>query len=102
MVFASSAHAIQFAIFHRRLWRFLVDGGRSAHQHMVTLEVRVSNETAQALYRKYGMTVTGKRKKYYSDNGEDAFIMSTPVLTSAEYQRLMQELKIKLFTRLSS
>ena len=79
----------------------LIDQATELGAHMVTLEVRVSNETAQALYRKYGMTVAGKRKHYYSDNGEDAFIMSTPTLTSAEYQRLMQELKTNLFTRLS-
>jgi ribosomal-protein-alanine N-acetyltransferase len=79
----------------------LIDQATELGAHMVTLEVRVSNESAQALYRKYGMMVTGKRKKYYSDNGEDALIMSTPTLTSAEYQRLIQELKTNLFTRLS-
>ncbi len=70
--------------------------------NIVTLEVRVSNLSAQSLYRKYGFEVTGTRKKYYSDNGEDAFIMSTPPVTTAEYQRLIQELKDKLSTRLLS
>jgi ribosomal-protein-alanine N-acetyltransferase len=79
----------------------LIDQAAEQGAHIVTLEVRVSNETAQALYRKYGMAVMGKRKRYYSDNGEDALIMSTPTLTSAEYQRLMQEVKTKLFARLS-
>lgn len=41
----------------------------------MTLEVRKSNEAAQALYFKYGFTVEGCRKGYYSDNGEDAIIM---------------------------
>jgi ribosomal-protein-alanine N-acetyltransferase len=40
-----------------------------------TLEVRVSNLTAQALYRKLGFVVTGRRKRYYQDNGEDALLM---------------------------
>lgn len=41
----------------------------------ITLEVRVSNDVAQNLYRKFGFTAAGKRPKYYSDNQEDALIM---------------------------
>ena len=40
-----------------------------------TLEVRVSNEQAQNLYRSLGFISVGKRKRYYEDNGEDAFLM---------------------------
>ncbi len=40
-----------------------------------TLEVRVSNERAQNLYRSLGFMSIGKRKKYYEDNNEDAFLM---------------------------
>ena len=40
-----------------------------------TLEVRVSNERAQNLYRSLGFVSIGKRKKYYEDNNEDAFLM---------------------------
>lgn len=40
-----------------------------------TLEVRVSNERAQNLYRGLGFVSVGKRKRYYEDNGEDAFLM---------------------------
>lgn len=39
----------------------------------MTLEVRVSNEAAQALYRRFGMAPVGIRKRYYQD--EDALIM---------------------------
>ena len=39
------------------------------------LEVRVSNERAQHLYAKAGFISIGKRKRYYEDNGEDAFLM---------------------------
>jgi len=39
------------------------------------LEVRVSNQIAQNLYKKYNFEVVGTRKKYYSDNNEDAYIM---------------------------
>jgi ribosomal-protein-alanine N-acetyltransferase len=41
----------------------------------MTLEVRVSNEIAQSLYRKMGFEATGIRPRYYSDNQEDAMIM---------------------------
>ncbi|MOA25396.1 ribosomal-protein-alanine N-acetyltransferase [compost metagenome] len=41
----------------------------------MTLEVRVSNDIAQNLYRKYGFTASGIRPRYYSDNNEDALIM---------------------------
>ncbi len=59
----------------------------------VTLEVRVSNKTAQALYEKYGFTRAGTRRKYYSDNGEDALIMTTCELDSPAYQATLQNLK---------
>lgn len=41
----------------------------------MTLEVRKSNKTAQNLYIKLGFKVSGIRKKYYSNNQEDALIM---------------------------
>ncbi len=41
----------------------------------ITLEVRVSNTTAQNLYQKLGFKPAGLRKRYYSDNMEDAIIM---------------------------
>ena len=40
-----------------------------------TLEVRVSNERAQNLYKSLGFVSVGKRKRYYEDNQEDAFLM---------------------------
>lgn len=42
---------------------------------VLTLEVRVSNAAAQALYAKKGFEKVGVRKRYYQDNGEDAFLM---------------------------
>lgn len=41
----------------------------------ITLEVRVTNEIAQNLYRKMGFEKAGVRKGYYTDNQEDALIM---------------------------
>ena len=40
------------------------------------LEVRVSNEVAQAFYRSRGFTVTGRRREYYSRPREDALTMA--------------------------
>lgn len=41
----------------------------------MTLEVRPSNNAAQALYRKHGFRQLGIRKNYYIDTGEDAVVM---------------------------
>ena len=43
----------------------------------LTLEVRASNLAAQRLYEKYGFRPAGVRRRYYSDNNEDAIIMWT-------------------------
>jgi [ribosomal protein S18]-alanine N-acetyltransferase len=40
-----------------------------------TLEVRVSNSAAIALYERLGFTATGVRRGYYTDNREDALVM---------------------------
>ena len=42
----------------------------------LTLEVRVSNRPAISLYEKNGFSLCGRRKCYYSDNREDALIMT--------------------------
>ncbi len=41
----------------------------------LTLEVRVSNAPAISLYESKGFIAEGRRKRYYSDNNEDALIM---------------------------
>ncbi len=60
---------------------------------VLTLEVRVSNEAAQRLYEKYGFKNVGLRRRYYSDNGEDAYIMSTESLRSVEFESLFDEVR---------
>jgi ribosomal-protein-alanine N-acetyltransferase len=55
-----------------------------------TLEVRPSNTAARSLYEKYGFRVVGVRPRYYSDNNEDALIMTTDSLESRQMRaRLM-------------
>jgi len=46
------------------------------HLAFLTLEVRVSNEPAIALYRKHGFETAGRRKNYYQNPREDALIMT--------------------------
>ncbi|RYL87873.1 ribosomal-protein-alanine N-acetyltransferase [Sporolactobacillus sp. THM7-4] len=48
---------------------------RMNHAKTISLEVRVSNDVAKNLYRKFGFCAGGIRKNYYSNNGEDALVM---------------------------
>jgi ribosomal-protein-alanine N-acetyltransferase len=48
---------------------------RAGEDANYTLEVRVSNLGAIALYERYGFRSVGNRPRYYADNGEDALIM---------------------------
>ena len=66
---------------------------------MLTLEVRVSNDSAQALYRKYGFERQGIRRRYYSDNGEDAYIMWSPNIREHDYAAQFDELRGQLLER---
>ena len=60
---------------------------------VMTLEARVSNFIAQRLYEKYNFQSVGIRKGYYSDNREDAVIMTTTPINVAEYRRLFRTLQ---------
>lgn len=71
----------------------VIDLATQLNARIVTLEVRVSNKAAQALYERYNFKSTGIRRRYYSDNGEDALLMSTDVITSASFQAHFQQLK---------
>ena len=59
---------------------------------VVTLEVRPSNNTAIGLYDKYGFTEQGLRKAYYSDNREDALIMTTAPIQRPDYRERLTAL----------
>jgi ribosomal-protein-alanine N-acetyltransferase len=61
------------------LFKLTVDDGRRGY----TLEVRVSNASAIALYEQLGFHATGVRRGYYTDNREDALVMwKDPVRTT--------------------
>src|SRR4051812_10402802 len=68
----------------------------------MTLEVRASNTVAQNLYRKYTFKEMGVRRRYYSDNGEDALVMWTDALDSESFTAALDRNEPKLAERLGS
>jgi ribosomal-protein-alanine N-acetyltransferase len=82
------AHITTFAVHSQyrrrrigeRLLIALLDLALARQAREATLEVRLSNLPARRLYEKYGFRPVGIRPRYYSDNGEDALIMTTEPL----------------------
>jgi ribosomal-protein-alanine N-acetyltransferase len=64
---------------------------RSAHE--ATLEVRLSNLAARRLYEKYGFRPVGLRPRYYSDDNEDALIMTTEPLDEPRMRERIARLR---------
>jgi ribosomal-protein-alanine N-acetyltransferase len=60
-----------------------------------TLEVRVSNTAAIALYQKLGFQVAGRRKDYYPVPPEDALILWRSHLDDPEFGKKLQNLQQK-------
>ena len=71
-----------------------IEMSRARQAHVVTLEVRASNTIAQTLYEKYGFNSAGVRKGYYTDNREDAVIMTTDPIGSIEYEARLMALRM--------
>ncbi len=92
-------------VFRRRglgewLLLHLLDLIQSVGAERATLEVRASNLVAQRLYRRTGFEQTGIRRRYYSDNNEDALIMTTPSLKTPEMQALLAQRRAIVLARL--
>jgi ribosomal-protein-alanine N-acetyltransferase len=62
----------------------------------LTLEVRATNEGAQALYREFGFAPAGVRKNYYSEIGEDAIIMWAHDIGSEQYAERLARIEQRL------
>ncbi len=83
------AHVTTFAVhpgyrrrrIGERLLIALLDLAVARQAREATLEVRLSNLPARRLYEKYGFRPVGIRPRYYSDNQEDALIMTTEPLS---------------------
>ena len=80
----------------------LTEAALDINARWLTLEVRISNAAAQNLYRKYGFRDAGTRKRYYTDNHEDALIMWTDELHGHAFQERYRRLKERLMARLES
>ncbi len=59
-----------------RLLEKLIEFGKEAELTFLTLEVRVSNAAAIALYSKHGFKEVGLRRGYYEKPHEDALLMT--------------------------
>ncbi len=100
-VLADEAHLTNIAV--RELYRkqgvgellliSIIDLSLELKTNFVTLEVRASNTEAQKLYTKYGFNQVGVRRHYYTDNREDALLMTTDDITTDLYQETLQRLK---------
>jgi ribosomal-protein-alanine N-acetyltransferase len=66
----------------RRMLVALFDLAWGMKAARMTLEVRATNAGAQALYAELGFAISGRRIGYYTDDGEDALVMTTPDLAS--------------------
>lgn len=78
----------------KRLMLELMDAAIEAEAEHLTLEVRLSNDAAQALYRKFGLAPVGVRKDYYLN--EDALIMWASGINEPEYQRRLMGIREEL------
>jgi len=106
-VMVDEAHVTTFAVDPR--WRrrgvgewmilALVDRALERGAREATLEVRLSNMPARRLYEKYGFRPVGIRPRYYSDNGEDALIMTTDPLASPSMGERLARLRSDLEAR---
>jgi ribosomal-protein-alanine N-acetyltransferase len=98
------AHITTFAVHPRyrrrrigeRLLLSLLDVALGRHAREATLEVRLSNLGARRLYEKYGFRPVGIRPRYYSDNQEDALIMTTEPLAEPEMRARVAALRVDL------
>ncbi|MDH7485636.1 MAG: ribosomal protein S18-alanine N-acetyltransferase [Anaerolineae bacterium] len=69
----------------------VVEQAAALQAELVTLEVRISNAPAQALYHKLGFRVVGRRRHYYGDTGEDGLIMTLEGLRSSTVRAMLQK-----------
>lgn len=97
MLTGDEAHVTNIAVApewqrHKVATRLLLTLARTAVERDatgLTLEVRVGNLGAQAMYRRFGMAPVGIRRNYYAETNEDALLMTaSPIDTPAYAIRL--------------
>ena len=78
----------------------LIDRAKQIGARWLTLEVRMSNQVAQRLYQKYTFKEMGIRRRYYSDNGEDAQVMWTDPIDSERFREALRQHREELARKL--
>jgi ribosomal-protein-alanine N-acetyltransferase len=73
--------------YGRILFAGLIQSAYDMGAKWVTLEVRTSNENAMRMYEAFSFKVIGRRKGYYTDNGEDAIVMWSDSIHSPRFRR---------------
>jgi ribosomal-protein-alanine N-acetyltransferase len=63
---------------------------------ILSLEVRVSNDAARAMYEKFGFSITSVRKGYYIETNEDAYVMVADDVRSTAYRLRLQGIRSEL------
>jgi len=76
-----------------------IDMAAKLQTRVVTLEVRESNHAARNMYVKYGFRVVGERPRYYSDNQENAVLMSIEDIHSAAFQTDFARMKSEVLRK---
>jgi ribosomal-protein-alanine N-acetyltransferase len=101
MLTGDDAHVTTIAVdpaWHRhkigtRLLAFLAHESLRRGARNLTLEVRVSNEPAQGMYRQFGFKPAGIRKGYYQETNEDALVMWAEDIDTPEYGERLARLE---------
>jgi len=101
MLVAEDGHVTTLAVdpaWHRhtlgtRLLLALARAGIARGAKNLTLEVRASNQPAQALYRAFGFAPAGVRRGYYVETNEDAIVMWANDVDSEEYAARLDALE---------
>ena len=84
---------------HRIGTRLLLHLARSSVERgarHLTLEVRVSNAGAQALYRTFGFRPAGIRRNYYVETNEDALVMWADDIDGPEYRAQLDAIEAEV------
>jgi ribosomal-protein-alanine N-acetyltransferase len=100
MLTAGDGHVTTIAVdpeWHRtkigtRLLLALARQGLARGVNALTLEVRMGNEAAQGMYRRFGFAPAGIRRNYYVETNEDALVMWAHEVGSDEYARRLDEI----------
>jgi ribosomal-protein-alanine N-acetyltransferase len=101
MLAGEDAHVTTIAVdpaWHRhkigtRLLANLAHGAIACGAKNLTLEVRVGNTAAQALYHRFGFHPAGIRKNYYVETNEDALVMWADDIDTPEYAERLAALE---------